>query len=168
MFRHNNFACGLCISIVALTATMCLYNVSRADELIKGKKPKNINIQPSWSISSNSTRTPARNCGVVQQIFTLVPRLNPSLGFVTAQEIWSTENTNNNNNKKQRRNLDSGAFRPRVKRPTGQPLSPNTGDQQTNKGTNRKFRLKCISFRSQYFSCFVPYCYFKIYCVFFS
>ena len=40
MFRHNNFACGLCISIVALTATMCLYNVSREDELIKRKKPK--------------------------------------------------------------------------------------------------------------------------------
>ena len=37
---------------------------------------------------------------MVQQIFTLVPRLNPSLGFVTAQEIWSTENTNNNNNKR--------------------------------------------------------------------
>ena len=55
---------------------------------------------------------------MVQQIFTLVPRLNPSLGFVTMHEIWSTENTNNNNNnnnKKQRRNLDSGAFRPRVK-----------------------------------------------------
>ena len=32
---------------------------------------------------------------MVQQIFTLVPRLNPSLGFVTVQEIWSTENTNN-------------------------------------------------------------------------
>ena len=28
MFRHNNFACGLCLSIVALPATMCLYNVS--------------------------------------------------------------------------------------------------------------------------------------------
>ena len=24
----------------------------------------------------------------MQQIFTLVPRINPSLGFVTAQEIW--------------------------------------------------------------------------------
>ena len=35
---------------------------------------------------------------MVQQIFTLVPRLNPSLGFVTEQEIWRTENTNNNNN----------------------------------------------------------------------
>ena len=50
---------------------------------------------------------------MAQQIFTLVPRLNPSLGFVTAQEIWSMENTNSNN-KKQRRNLDSGALRPRV------------------------------------------------------
>ena len=48
-----------------------------------------------------------------QQIFTLVPRFNPSLGFVTAQEIQNTTN-NNNNNKKQRRNLDSGALRPRV------------------------------------------------------
>ena len=48
---------------------------------------------------------------MVQQIFTLVPRLNPSLGFVTAQEI---QNTTNNNNKTQRRNLDSGALRPRV------------------------------------------------------
>ena len=34
----------------------------------------------------------------------------PSLGFVTAQEIQNTTN----NKKKQRRNLDSGAFRPRV------------------------------------------------------
>ena len=51
---------------------------------------------------------------MVQQIFILVPRLNPSLRFLTAQEIWSTENTNNND-KKQRWNLDSGAFRPRVK-----------------------------------------------------
>ena len=32
---------------------------------------------------------------MVQQIFTLVPRLNPSLCFVTEQEVWSTENTNN-------------------------------------------------------------------------
>ena len=47
---------------------------------------------------------------MVQQIFTLVPRLNPSLGFVTAQEIQNTTN----NKKKQRWNLDSGAFRPRV------------------------------------------------------
>ena len=48
---------------------------------------------------------------MVQQIFTLVLRLNPSLGFVAAQEI---QNATNNNNKKQRRNLDSGALRPRV------------------------------------------------------
>ena len=34
----------------------------------------------------------------------------PSLDFVTAQEIQNTTN----NRKKQRRNLDSGAFRPRV------------------------------------------------------
>ena len=47
---------------------------------------------------------------MVQQIFILVPRLKPSLGFVTAQEIQNTTN----NDKKQRRNLDSGAFRPRV------------------------------------------------------
>ena len=36
---------------------------------------------------------------MVQQIFTLVPLLNLSLGFVTAQENWSTENTNNNKKK---------------------------------------------------------------------
>ena len=48
---------------------------------------------------------------MVQQIFTLVPRLNPSFGFVTAQEI---QNTTNNNNKKQRRNPDLGALRHRV------------------------------------------------------
>ena len=48
---------------------------------------------------------------MVQQIFTLVPRLNPSLGFVTVQEI---QNTTNDNNKKQRQNLDSGVFCPRV------------------------------------------------------
>ena len=35
----------------------------------------------------------------------------PSLGFVTAQEIQSTTN----NKKKERRNLDSGAFLPRIK-----------------------------------------------------
>ena len=29
---------------------------------------------------------------MVQQIFTLVPRLNPSLGFVTGQEIQNTTN----------------------------------------------------------------------------
>ena len=40
MFRHNNFACGFCLSIVALTATMCLYNVSCGDELVKRKKAK--------------------------------------------------------------------------------------------------------------------------------
>ena len=34
------------------------------------------------------------------------------LGFVTEQEIQNTKNTNDN--KKQRRNLDSGAFLPRV------------------------------------------------------
>ena len=49
---------------------------------------------------------------MVQQIFTLVPRLNPSFGFVTAQEIQNTTN----DKKKQRWNLDSGAFRPRVTR----------------------------------------------------
>ena len=48
---------------------------------------------------------------MAQQIFTVVPRLNPSLGFVAAHEI---QNTTNNNNKKQRWNLDSGALRPQV------------------------------------------------------
>ena len=36
---------------------------------------------------------------MVQKNFTLVPRHNSSLGFVTAQENRSTEITNNNNNK---------------------------------------------------------------------
>ena len=38
MFRHNNFACGLCLSIVALTATMWLYNICREGEWIKRKQ----------------------------------------------------------------------------------------------------------------------------------
>ena len=135
MFRHNNFACGLCLSIVTLTATMCLYNVSRGDELIKRKKPKTINIKPFliniFQLHSNAVRI--YNCVATKtfpdrylptplecsenlrlwcnKIFTLVPRLNPSLGFVTAQESHNTENKN----KKRRRNLDSGALRPRVK-----------------------------------------------------
>ena len=134
MFRHNNFACGLCLSIVASTATMCLYNVSRGDELIKRKEPKNINIQPFliniFQLHSNAARiydygatktfpdqylpTPlecSENLRLwCNKIFTLVSRLNPSLGFVTAQEIQNTKNKN----KKRRRNLDLGAFRPRV------------------------------------------------------
>ena len=71
MFRHNNFACGLCLSIVALTATMCLYNVSRGDELIKRKKPININIQPFliniFQLHSNAARI--YDYCVVQQNF---------------------------------------------------------------------------------------------------
>ena len=48
---------------------------------------------------------------MVQQNFHLSTQAQyPSLGFVTAQEIQNTIN----NKKKQRRNLDSGAFRPRV------------------------------------------------------
>ena len=43
-----------------------------------------------------------------------VPRLNPSLGFVTEQEIQNTKNKN----KKRRRNLDLGTFQPRVTRLT--------------------------------------------------
>ena len=39
-----------------------------------------------------------------------VQAFQPSLGFVTVQEIQNKK-TENNNNKKQRRNLDSGAFR---------------------------------------------------------
>ena len=65
MFRHNNFACGLCLSIVALTATRCLYNVSR------GEKPKNINIQPFliniFQLHSNAARI--YDYCVVQQNF---------------------------------------------------------------------------------------------------
>ena len=134
MFRHNNFACGLCLSIVALTATMCLYNVSRGDEFIKRKKPQNINIEPFFinifQLHSNGATiydygatktfpdqylpTPlecSENLRLwCNKIFTIVSRLHPSLGFVTAQEIHNTKNKN----KKRRRNLDSGSFRPRV------------------------------------------------------
>ena len=46
----------------------------------------------------------------------------PSLGFVIAQEIQNTTN----NKKKQRRNLDTGAFRPRVK--SWRILSPDCFD----------------------------------------
>ena len=46
--------------LITLTATMCLYNVSRRDELIKRKKPKNINIQPFliniFQLHSNAAR----------------------------------------------------------------------------------------------------------------
>ena len=93
MFRHNNFASGLCLSIVALTATMCLYNVSRGDEFIERKKaPKHqyqtflhqylptplkrsdnlwlwCNKNLSWSISSNSTRMQRESATMVQQNF---------------------------------------------------------------------------------------------------
>ena len=45
---------------MALTATMCLYNVSAGDELIKRKKPKNINTQPFliniFQLHSNAAR----------------------------------------------------------------------------------------------------------------
>ena len=45
---------------VALTATMCLYNVSGGDELIKRKTPKNISIQPflinTFQLHSNAAR----------------------------------------------------------------------------------------------------------------
>ena len=38
--QAQQFACRLCLSIVALTATMCLYNVSRGNALIKRKEAK--------------------------------------------------------------------------------------------------------------------------------
>ena len=50
---------------------------------------------------------------MVQQNFPFSTQAQyPSLGFVTAQEIQNTTN----DKKKQRRNLDSGAFRLRVKK----------------------------------------------------
>ena len=58
---------------------------------------------------------------MVQQIFTLVPRLNTSLGFVTAQEIWSTENTNNNNNNNNNKNNNNNNNNNNNKRPSQQP-----------------------------------------------
>ena len=68
---------------------MCLYNVSRGDELIKRKKPKNINIQPFliniFQLHSNAARI--YDYCMVQ----LVPRLNPSLGFVTEQSSGNSE-----------------------------------------------------------------------------
>ena len=51
MSRHNNFACGLCLSIVALTATICLYNVSGEDELIKRKKSQKTSISNLFLIN---------------------------------------------------------------------------------------------------------------------
>ena len=95
MFRHNNFACGLCLSIFALT---------------KKKKAKK-HQYPTFS--NQYLPTPFERSENLwlwcNKIFTLVPRLNPSLGFATVQEIQNTKNKN----KKQRRNLHSGSFRPR-------------------------------------------------------
>ena len=45
---NNNFLCGLCLSMVALTATICLYNVCGGGERIKREMKKNhININIS-------------------------------------------------------------------------------------------------------------------------
>ena len=98
-----------------------LYNVSRGGELTKRKKPKNINIQPFliniFQLHSNAVRI--YDYAWCNKILTLVPRLNPSLGFVTEQSSGNSEHQNKN--KKRRRNLDSGAFRPRVKDPVSNP-----------------------------------------------
>ena len=75
---------------------------------------------------------------LVQQIFTLVPRLNPSLGFVTAQEIQNT--TNNNDNNKQRRNLDSGALRLRVIRNIASD-SPTNRENLDRSGRKRSYAI---------------------------
>ena len=110
MFRHNNFACGLCLSIVALTATMWLYNVKGGDELIKRKKAKKHQYLtfPDQYLPTPLERSETPT--MMQQNFHFSTQAQyPSLGFVTAQEIHNTTN-----NKKQRRNLDSDAFRPRV------------------------------------------------------
>ena len=119
MFRHNNFACGLlCLLIVALTATMFLYNVSCGDKLIKGKKPKNINIQPFliniFQLHSNAVRI--YDYCVVQQNFHFSIQAQSEFRlcnrakfrkFRTLQLIITKKNSS-------RRNLDSGAFQPSV------------------------------------------------------
>ena len=97
MFRHNNFARGLFLSIVVLTATMCLYNASRGDELKKKKKAKNYQYP---TFLDHYLPTPLE-CGEnlwlwCNKSFTLVPRLNPSLGFVTEQSSGNSENQNKN------------------------------------------------------------------------
>ena len=72
---------------------MCLYSVSRGDELIKRKKPKNINIQPFliniFQLHSNAARI--YDYCVVQQNFHFSTRANPSLGFVTEQSSGNSE-----------------------------------------------------------------------------
>ena len=116
MFRHNNFACGLCLSIFALTATMCLYNVSRGDELIKRKKPKNINIQPFliniFQLHSNA----ARICDycMVQQNFRFSTQDQFEFRLCNRAKFRKFRTQLIIRGKKQRRNLDSGVFRPRV------------------------------------------------------
>ena len=106
MFRNNNFACGLCLSIVALTATMCLCNVNRGGRINRKKKAKK-HQYPTFP--DQYLPTPLERSEVwCNKIFTLVPTLNPSLCFVTEQSSGNSEK------EKQRQKLDSGAFRPRV------------------------------------------------------
>ena len=60
-------------------------------------------------LSSTVTTNPAETLWQLQNAEISTSRIWS--GFVTEQKI---QNTTNNNNKKQKRNLDSGAFRPRV------------------------------------------------------
>ena len=96
MFRHNNFARGLCLSIVALTATMCLYNVSGGDELIKKKEKPKKQQYPTFPDQYLPTPNPlerTETLTMVQQNFHFSAQAQyPSLGFVTAQEIQNTTN----------------------------------------------------------------------------
>ena len=79
---------------------MCLYNVSREDELIKRKKAKK-HQYPTFSdqylptpLERNETMT------MVQQNFHFSTQAQyPSLGFVTVQEIQNTTNNKKNRNK---------------------------------------------------------------------
>ena len=51
---------------------------------------------------------------MMQQIFTLVPRLNPSLGFVTAQETQNTTNCQRAAEAKRPRLRGGSIIEPRV------------------------------------------------------
>ena len=89
----------------AYRSTMCLYNVSRGDELIKRIKRKNAKKHQYPTFPDQYIPIPLECSKNLRcnKIFTLVLRLNPSFGFVTEQETQNTENRN----KKRRQSLDS-------------------------------------------------------------
>ena len=95
--RRNFYLVGyvqaqqFCVSIIALTATMCLYNVSRRGKWIKRKKPKNINIIQPFLINIFQLHSNASENIWCNKFSLLVPRLNPSLGFVTEQSSGNLE-----------------------------------------------------------------------------